>query len=176
MIIKDGPGALSLDEIVAFSEFVKDKYQDAIFLRLESFERHAFEGTDEPIAGMISDLQGMSVAVEHAVRAMGGAKKQLFQMFRQLWRDPPVSTHLRQNKKLSEQTNQPWDTLKTKIDGLRSEGPAEAVAADLIMAHRLRASVHKPLPEKDQFELEKLVVILLRAAALTHAHVNLKDT
>ena len=176
MIIKDGPGALSLDEIVAFSGFVKDQYQDAIFLRLESFERHAFEETDAPIAGMASDLQGMAVAVEHAVRAMGGTKAQLFQMFRQLWRGSPVSTRLRQNKKLAEQASQPWPTLKTKIDSLRSTGPAEAVAADLIMAHRLRAAVHKQLPEEDQFEVEKLVVILLRAAALTHAHVNRQDT
>ena len=163
---------LSLDEIVAFSEFVKDKYQDAIFLRLESFERHAFEETDEPIAGMASDIQGLAVAVEHAVRAMGGTKPQLFQMFRQLWNDPPIAKHLRKNKKLAEHKFQPWATQKTRIDNLRSKGPAEAVAADLIMAHRLRAAVHNRLPEKDQFELEKLVVSLLRAAALTHAHVN----
>ena len=34
---------LSLDEIRAFADFVEKEYQDAIFLRLESFEAYAFE-------------------------------------------------------------------------------------------------------------------------------------
>ena len=173
-VAKDGPGALSSDEIVAFADFVEKKYHDAIFLRLESFEHHAFEEVDEPMAGMASDLQGMAVAVEHAVRSMGGTKRQLFQMFLELWKDPTVSKLLKQNKTLAEQKRKPcqWFALKTEIDRLRSTGPAEAVAADLIMAHRLRGAVHYRLPEQDQFELEKLFVVLLRAAAMTHAHVQ----
>ena len=125
------------------------------------------------MAGMLSDIQGTAVAVEHAVRAMGGTKTQLFQMFRQLWSDPHVSRLLQKHKQLAEQkvTLSQWSQFKTKIDDLRNAGAAGAIAGDLIMAHRLRASVHHSLPEDDQFELEMLFVNLLRAAATTHAHV-----
>ena len=178
MIIEDGPGALSLDEIVAFSDFLEIEYQDAIFLRLESFERHAFGEVGAPINGMKSDIQGMAVAVEHAVRSMGGTKPQLFQMFCQLWTDPDVSKLLTRHKTLAEKKRKPsewtseWTSIKAKIESLRSDGPEEAVAADLIMAHRLRGAVHYVLPEEDQFELEKLFVCLLRAVAMTHAHTK----
>ena len=161
-------GALSENEICDFADFLGREYQDAFFLRLESFERYAFEDEEVSMAGMLGDLQGMAVAVEHCIRAMGGSKKQLFQMFRQLWSDPDVSRLLTRHKKLAEQAipQGRWSQFKTKIDNLRDGGAAEAVAADLIMAHRLRASVHDSLPEDDQFEVEKLFVVLLRAAVL----------
>ncbi len=164
---------LSLDEIRAFADFVEKGYQDVIFLRLESFEAYAFEDLEMSMAGMLSDIQGMAVAVEHAVRAMGGTRTQIFQMFRQLWSDPHVSRLLQKHKQLAEQkvALSQWSQFKTKIDDLRNAGAAGAIAGDLIMAHRLRASVHHALPEDGQFELEMLFVNLLRAAATTHAHV-----
>ena len=170
---ENGPGALTLDEIVAFAEFIESEYLDTIFLRLESFEHHAFEEVGAPLNGMKSDIQGMAVAVEHAVRSMGGDGTQLFKMFRQLWTDDPAVTKLLKcHKTLAEQNSPVWCILKAKIESIRSDGPVAAIAADLIMAHRLRASVHIELPEEDQFELEKLFVVLLRAVAMTHAHVK----
>lgn len=166
-------GTLSVDEICEFANFLEREFQDAVFLRLESFERYAFENEEVSMAGMISDIQGMAVAVEHCIRAMGGSKSQLFLMFRQLWTDPCVSPLLTRHKKLAEHAipQNRWSEFKAKIDSLRNAGAAESVAADLIMAHRLRASVHHALPEDDQLELERLFVVLLRAAARTHAHV-----
>ena len=173
-VVGEGPAALSVDEIVAFADFVEQEYQDAIFLRIESFERHAFEEMDAPMAGMSSDLQGMAIAVEQAVRAMGGSKSQLFKMFLELWRESDVAKLLKSKRVLAEKASpsSQWPSLKAQIEQLRSSGPAEAVAADLIMASRLRGAVHDRLPEEDQFELEKLFVLLLRAAAMTHAHVQ----
>ena len=171
-------GELSLDEVRAFANFISEEFQDAIFLRLESFENYAFEDLEASLAGMVSDIQGMAVAVEHAVRAMGGTRGQLFQMFRQLWKDPNVKRLLGQHKQLAEQALAPdqWSRFRAQIDCLRNGNAAEATAADLIMAHRLRASVHHFLPEDDHIELEKLFVVLLPAAALTHAHVARKKT
>ena len=140
-------------------------------LRVESFEKHAFEKSDAPMAGMASDVQGMAMAVEHAVRAMGGSKNQLFKMFLELWHGTDVSKLLRSNRKLAEQVCPPT-SLETDIGRLRDSGPAGAVAADLIVASCLRGAVHYRLPEKDQFELEKLFVVLLRAAAMTYTNVQ----
>jgi hypothetical protein len=46
------------------------------------------------------------------------------------------------------------------------------IAADLVMAHRIRGGVHTILPEDDQFELEALFLTLMRAAVLTFAEVR----
>lgn len=173
--LNDSPVDLSSDEIIAFAQFVKDEYQDAIFLRVESFERNSSIESDAPITGMASDLQGMAVAVEHAVRAMGGTKGQLMEMFEEIWTEPPVSKLLKQHKQqLAQKKHLPseWAARKSEIDRLRSKGPAEGITADLITAHRLRAAVHHPLGEEDQLEIERLFIVLLRAVAMTHAQVN----
>lgn len=170
----EGPGKLSTEEIAAFADFVEQEQQDAIFLRLESFERHVFGDVDAPMAGMSSDVQGMAVAVEHVIRAMGDPSDQLYKMFKALWTEPTVATLLQSNEKLARQGRpaSEWPAVKAEIEQLRSSGPAGAVVADLVMAHRLRGAVHHQLPEQDQFEMEKLFFVLLRAAAITHAHVQ----
>ena len=169
--VRKNPGALSDNEILAFVNFLEQEYQDGVLLRFESFAKHAFEETDAPMAGMASDLQAMATAVEHAVRAMGGSKNQLFKMFLELWDGTVVSRELKINRKLAEQVCPPT-SLEADIARLRDSGPAGAVAADLIVASRLRGAVHYRLLEKDQFGLEELFVLLLRATAMTHAHVQ----
>lgn len=170
----EGPGAVSNAELEAFARFLDEERQDAIFLRLESFERHAFDG-DDPAAmgGMASDLQGMAVAVEHAVRAMGGTGEQLFQMFRRLWAGTPVEPLLKASDQLARNSGLmgDWPGLKARVAALAATGDAGAVAADLVMAHRLRGAVHIPLPEDDQLELERIFVRLMAAVAMTHAHL-----
>lgn len=169
-----GPGAVSRSELDAFARFLDDERQDAFFLRLESFEGNAFDGdAPAPMGGMTSDLQGMAVAVEHAVRAMGGTGDQLYSMLRQLWAGTPVERHLRRNDQLARNAAlmNDWPDLKARIAEVAAIDEAGVVAADLIMAHRLRGAVHTPVPEDDQFELERLMVQQMRAAAMTHAHV-----
>jgi len=170
----EGPGAVSNVELDAFARFLEEERQDAIFLRLESFERHAFDG-DDPAAmgGMASDLQGMAVAVEHTVRAMGGTGEQLFQMLRRLWAGTPVESLLKSNDQLARNAGlmSDWPGLKARIAALAATGDAGAVAADLVMAHRLRGAVHIPVPEDEQLELERIFVRLMAAAAMTHAHL-----
>jgi len=139
-----------------------------------SFEGHAFDGdAPSPMGGMTSDLQGMAVAVEHAVRAMGGTGDQLYSMFKQLWAGTPVERHLRRNDQLARNAAlmNDWPDLKARIEAVAAIDAAGTVVADLIMAHRLRGAVHTPVPEDDQLELERLMVQLMRAAAMTHAHV-----
>lgn len=101
---------LSEERLRAFGEFLRDEFQDAVFHRLRSFEKHAFEYDHATIAGMQSDLQGMSVAVEQAVRAMGGKGAQLSKMFCDLWKGTEVGRILRKRKTLLER-GQPLDNL-----------------------------------------------------------------
>lgn len=151
-----------------FGKFLRENYQDAIFHRLRSFERHAFEYGHARIAGMQSDLQGMSVAVEQVVRALGGQGNQLSKMFRNLWDGTEVGRILRKQKTLLER-GLPLEDLLKEIDALRETGGRHEVAADLILAARVRGAVHHALDIENQLELESLLVRVLRAAALTHA-------
>lgn len=169
-----GPGVVSDVELAAFAQFLEDERQDAFFLRLESFEGHAFDGDDpSPISGMTSDLQSIAVAVEHVVRAMGGTSDQLYTMFKKLWAGTAVEPHLKANDQLARNAAliKDWPDLKARIAALAAKGDAPAVASDLVMAHRLRGAVHIPVPEDDQFELERLFVRLMGAAVMTHAHL-----
>ena len=170
-----GPGAVSDAELAAFAQFLEDERQDAFFLRLASFENNAFDSdAPSPMTGMESDLQGMAVAVEHAVRVMGGTRDQLYEMFKQLWIGTAIEPLLKQAAQLARNAAlmQNWPALKAQIAALAAGGEAHAVAATLVTAHRLRGAVHVPLPEDDQLELERLFVALMAAAAMTHAHLG----
>jgi hypothetical protein len=101
---------------------------------------------------MKSDIQGMAVVVEHAAAALGATETQLFKKYRQLWRDPDVAIILKRGDvdQLMRQIRlaEDWPALKTRVDALRSEAGG-AMAADLVMAHRVRAGVHRMLLEDD---------------------------
>ena len=169
------PGSgLSPLNIQRFADFIVEERQDAVFLRLESFFENVFDdGAESPEAGMSSDLQGMAVAIEQLVRAMGGTRTQLIEMFQDLWSGTPIADGLRSASGLARQSRPAarWNETKAEIESLRMSSPEGAIVADLVMAHRLRGAVHHPLHETDQFEIERLMVVLLRAAAATHAHL-----
>ncbi|WP_417592730.1 hypothetical protein [Parasphingorhabdus sp.] len=171
---RSGPGAVSNSELDAFAQFLEDERQDGFFLRLSSFESHAFDADDpSPLSGMTSDLQSIAVATEHAVRAMGGTGNQLYMMFKHLWAGTSVEPLLKSNSPLARNAAlmKDWPALKAQIAALADAGEAGAVAASLIMAHRIRGAVHVPVPEDDQFELERLFVQIMASAAMTHAHL-----
>jgi hypothetical protein len=174
-ITSEKDGVLDAANVDAFVDFLAGEGLEAFFWRLRSFEDHAFRGNEFAIEGMKSDLQGIAVAVEHVAIALGGTETQLYEKFKQLWRSPDVLGILKRDdvSRLARQERlaHNWSVLKAKIDALRSEEGGK-IAADLVMAHRIRAGVHHALPEDDQFELEALFVTLMRAAALTFAEAQ----
>jgi len=163
-------GDIIQDDIDAFVDFLSAEGLEAFFWRLKSFEEHALRGNDFAVPGMKSDIQGMAVVVEHIAAKLGATEEQLFDKFKQLWRNTEVESILkrgdvaqlaRQKRLLAE-----WPALKLRIGALRSETGGD-VAADLVMAHRIRGGVHNILPEDDQFELEALLIGLMRAALVS---------
>ena len=166
---------LSEADIDAFVDFLEKEGLEAFFWRLASFEDHVFRGNEFALEGMKSDLQGMAVAVEHVVAALGGTETQLYEKFKQVWKNLGVLEILKRGDvsplARQERLAQNWSTLKTKIDMLRNE-TGGIVAADLVMAHRIRGGVHTILPEDDQFELEALFLTLMRAALFTFVEVR----
>jgi len=118
------------DYITAFVDFLAKEGQEAFFWRLRSFEEHALRGNEFAIEGMKSDVQGLSVVVEHIAAALGGTGTQLFQKFRQLWKDPQVLllldrkdvTDLR--KQFTLPTN--WAAQKAAFQALRADRAARS--------------------------------------------------
>jgi hypothetical protein len=117
----------------------------------------------------------MAVVVEHMATALGSNRDQLYEQFKQLWREPNVLAILKRGyvSPLARQSRlaDDWPALKAKIDALRTE-PGGEIAADLVMAHRIRGGVHTHLPEDDHLELEALFTGLMRAALLTFVEVR----
>jgi hypothetical protein len=72
---------LSEADVDAFASFLPKEGLEAFFWRLKSFEDHVFRGNEFALEGMKSDLQGMAVAVEHVVAALGGTETQLYEKF-----------------------------------------------------------------------------------------------
>ncbi len=173
-----GAHGITPEEINQFVEYLSDNNLEAFYWRLKSFEEHAFRGNEYAIEGMQADLQGMAVAVEHVAQALGGTRDQLYDKFKQLWREPAVLALLKRDDvaRLSRQARlaQDWPGLKARIEALRQE-PGGTIAADLVMAHRIRGGVHTMLPEDDQFQLEALIVSLMRAALTTFAEVKRRE-
>jgi hypothetical protein len=162
-------------DIDAFVGFLANAGLEAFFWRLKSFEDHVFRGNEFALEGMKSDLQGMAVAVEHVVAALGGTETQLFEKFKQIWKNPDVLRILKRGDvsplARQERLAQNWPALKMQIDALRNE-TGGTIAADLVMAHRIRGGVHTILPEDDQFEIEAMFLALMRAAVFTFVEVR----
>ncbi|MEJ0024939.1 MAG: hypothetical protein WDN01_02830 [Rhizomicrobium sp.] len=173
--LKDKGYQIGDDALDAFVTFLADKGQEAFFWRLSSFEKHVFSSEQFAREGMKSDLQGMALAVEHIAVALGGTKTQLYEKFKQLWRDADVLALLDRDdvSRLARQARlaEDWPALKAKIDALRTQ-PGGREVADLVMAHRVRGGVHTILPEDDVQALEDLFMTLMRAALLTFAEMR----
>ena len=173
------PG-ISEAEIKAFVEFIDKEGHHAFFWRLRSFEEHAIRGNEFALAGMRSDLQGMAIVIEHIVRTIAGEKAkgkiQLYNVFRELWKESEVAKIIGNAAKLTRPPTDygpnDWPKLKADLEELAQSNNAEKIASDLIMAHRIRGAVHFTFDEENQFELERLFVLLMRAALLTFAHVR----
>jgi hypothetical protein len=175
--LKSAIGAhdITAEEIDAFAEFLSLKNLEAFFWHLKSFEDHAFRGNEFAVEGMQAHLQGMAVAVEHVAEALGGTKAQLYDKFKELWRDPTVLALLKRDdiSRYARQAAlaQDWPALRASIEALR-QVPGGDIAADLVLAHRIRGGVHTLLPEDDQLQLEFLLVALMRAAVMTFVEVQ----
>lgn len=167
--------AIADADIDAFVHFLATEGQEAFFWRLKSFEDHDLRGNEFAIEGMRSDIQGMAIAVEHIAVALGGTATQLHEKFKQLWRDPNVLRILKRSDVAplarAARLAEDWPALKARINALCGE-PGGQVAADLVMAHRIRGGVHTTLPEDDHLELESLFVGLMRAALRTFVEVR----
>lgn len=169
---------LTKDQIDSFGHFLIEHDQDVVLLRLESFEKHVFTAGPAQLEALKGDLQSLAVAVEQVFRRMGADNHQIGKQIQKLWRGSEIGQKYFEDKNFTKYLHRSIEVqaLQTELEEIRKDDPNGLIAADLITARQVRGAVHHSLEIDHPFALEELFVSILRAAALTHAHVFSSDT
>lgn len=151
-----------------FLDFVEANGLHGFYWRFESFNRHSFKGNNYSLEGLKGDVQGMAVVVEHIASALGAKSQQLRDKFKELWAgDPAVLKLLKTNSVMKVGNGQgidlDWFEVRNAL------GLPEQTAADLAIAYAIRGGAHRTIDEADPLKLERMMLILLRAAVRTFA-------
>ena len=146
-----------------FANYINNNGLEAIFWRLKSFEEHAFRGNSFAVHCMRSDLQGLSLAIEHLCRKLGGKANQLYRLFKNLYnRNHDILRALNDAENLTK-SNVSWESFLIELDGFDTKNIVYSKVVDMLIAHKIRGSSHEELPFVDYFQLEKLFVSVLRS-------------
>lgn len=154
------------DLIERFLDFIDAQGLHGFYWRFESFNRHAFKGNEYSIEALKGDVQGMALVVEHLASALGAKRTQLNQKFKELWiSDPPVLKLLNDNAvmKIGNGKTIDLDWFEAR-NGLSLP---EQTAADLAITYSIRGGAHRVIEETNPMKLERMMLILLRAAVKT---------
>lgn len=155
------------DELVdRFLDFIEANDLHGFYWRMDSFHRHAFKGNDHALEGLKGDVQGMAVVLEHIVSALGSSRTQLMDKFKEVWSaDPPVLKLLKDNKVMKIGLGKTIDLDWFEARNVLSL--PEQTAADLAISHAIRGGAHRVIEETNPLKLERMILILLRAAVKT---------
>ena len=149
-----------------FLDFIEAKGLHGFYWRMESFNHHSFEGNDYSLEGLKGDVQGMAVIVEHIASALGAKKEQLRDKFKELWKgDLDVLKLLKDNQVMKVSNGKGIDL--DWFDARNLLGVPEQTAADLAIAYAIRGGAHRTIEETNPLKLERMMLILLRAAVRT---------
>lgn len=169
-------GAEFSDDLAArFLAFIEREQLHGFYWRMESFNRHAFKGNGYSLEGLKGDVQGMAVVLEHIATALGGRKEQLRDKFKELWTaDPAVLKLLKDNRvmKVGNGKSIDLDWFETR----NSLGPAEQTAGDLAISYAIRGGAHRVIEETNPLKLERMMLIMIRAAVKTFDAVTRDET
>lgn len=164
----------SVDLVDRFLDFIEDKELHGFYWRMDSFHRHAFNGSEYALEGLRGDVQGMAVVLEHIAEALGAKRPQLYEKFKELWQGEAEVQELLKNNKIRKIAHDraidlDWFEKNNRL------GYAEQTAADLVIAHAIRGGVHRAINETNPLQLERMLLIMLRAALKTFEAVNKGD-
>lgn len=155
----------------SFLDFVEANGLHSFYWRLDSFHRHAFKGNDHSLPGLKADVQGMALVVEHVAAALGACRSQLDDKFKELWAGNRAVTKLLKDNRFMKIGDGRSIRLEWHAER-QAGGPNERVAADLAIAYAIRGGAHRAIACDDPLELERMMLILIRAAVSTFLEVR----
>ncbi len=153
-----------------FLDLVEGENLHTLYWRVKSMNEHAFSGSAHALTGMTGDVQGLALVVEHLALALGAGERatQLYAKFKQLW--------AANGEVLALLKSQPYTKVARHSGGNidlewwakeQTMSEAHSIASDLAITHAIRGSAHSGMAEENPFQLEKMYLILLRAALAT---------
>lgn len=149
-----------------FLDFVEANDLHSLYWRMDALHRHSFEGNDHSLEGLKAEVQGLAVVVEHLASALGATKPQLRDKFKELWAsDATVLKGLKDNAVMKVGNGTGIDMAWHEAQ--HDAGGARPVCADLAIAYAIRGGAHRIIDEDNPLVLEKMSLVLLRAALLT---------
>jgi hypothetical protein len=151
-----------------FLDFIEANGLHGFYWRFESFNRHSFKGNDHSIEGLKGDVQGMALVIEHIASALGAKCQQLNAKFKELWLGDTAVAKLLKNNAVTKVGNGKGIDLDW-FEARNALGGPEQIAADLAIAYAIRGGAHRVIEEADPLKLERMMLILLRAAVRTFA-------
>ena len=154
------------DLIERFLDFIEAQGLHGFYWRLESFNRHAFKGNEYSVEALKGDVQGMALVVEHLATALGAQRTQLNQKFKELWDSDPAVAKLLNNNVVMKIGNGKTIDLDW-FEARNSLSLPEQTAADLAITYSIRGGAHRVIKETNPMKLERMMLILLRAAVKT---------
>ncbi len=156
------------DELVdRFLDFIEAHGLHGFYWRMESFNHHSFEGNDYSLEGLKGDVQGMAVIIEHIASALKAKKEQLREK-KELWAGNPAVLKLLKDNGVMKVGNGKGIDLDW-FDARNLLSTPEQIAADLAIAYAIRGGAHRTINETNPLKLERMMLILLRAAVRTFA-------
>jgi hypothetical protein len=149
-----------------FLDFIEENNLHSLYWRMESIHRHAFEGNDHSLEGLKADVQGMAVVLEHIALALGATKQQLRDKFKELWAsDTAVMKGLKNNNQMKVGNGTGIDMAWH--EARQGQGRVREICADLAISYAIRGGAHRVIDEDNPLTLERMSLILLRAAVST---------
>lgn len=163
------------DELVdRFLDFIDSNALHGFYWRMESFNRHSFKGNAYSLEGLKSDVQGMSVVLEHVMSALGASRTQLNEKFKELWANNSALMKLLKNNKVMKIGNGKTIDLKW-FEQKNKMGSEAQTAADLAISYAIRGGAHRVIEETNPLKLEQMMLIMLRAAVKTFEAASVKN-
>lgn len=158
--------SFSTDLVERFLDFVEANNLHSLYWHLESINRHAFKGNDYSLEGLKADVQGMALVVEHIASALGATRQQLRDKFKELWAsDKAVLAGLKDNKLMKVGNGAGIDMAWHAAQ--QGQGRIREICADLAISYAIRGGAHRMIKENNPLALERMSLILLRAAMRT---------
>ena len=108
----------------------------------------------------------MAVVLEHIASALGATRPQLRDKFKELWiSNAAVTKGLKDNAvmKVGNGTAIDLDWFEAR----QALGAVEQTCADLAISYAIRGGAHRVIAEENPMKLERMMLILLRAAVKT---------
>ena len=111
-------------------------------------------------------MQGLAVVLEHIASALGAKRPQLNEKFKELWKSDPAVLKLLKNNtvmRIGQGKTIDLDWFESR----KNLSLPEQTAADLAICYAIRGGAHRVIEQTNPLKLERMLLIMLRAAVKT---------